>query len=1180
MGLWCLAALGCGADEIPSLPDGGPDLPTVDVGPDGDGDGLGDITPTDTADVIEDADVDADADAAEIANPDMGDAEVIGPPDGGDVDAIDPEDGVDTVDPADADTGGAMGTAPLPGELIITEIMADPSGISDSVGEWFEIHNLAATEVDLAHCTIHDDGIDSYPLADTWPTLPMEAGAYWVLGTNGDPAQNGSVEVDVVYGEIFLSNQSDEIRISCGGVLIDEVVYDKEWPLDPGASMSFDAAAPQDTTANDEMAHWCAATTLYTVGNAGTPGAANEACPVPDTEVDSCLLLSPAAIAAIVGDPVPFIGLIYDEGDTDWTTGSDPIEGLRAQAGWGQAADAPESWTWTDAVASDGWLDDEFPGHDQYEVFVEAPTPGAYAAAFRFSMDDGATWTLCDLDGSENGFDVVAAGSLTSAENPCDTDPCAVGPAPSCDGDVLTTTLSPGTCSLDGITAVCTYDEVVDDCALTAGVCLDGACVGGATAPQAGDLVITEIMINPDAVSDANGEWFEVLNASDDLLNLDGCVLGGANDSPLTIDAGGALLAEPGTYLLFVRNPVEAENGGLTGVFDFSGIALGNGSDALSIQCDGVMIDEVAWDDGATFPDTKGVSMQLDTESLDATVNDDGEAWCDALTPYGDGGDLGTPGAANHACDPCIDLVCETPPPPLCEGPLMTSFDPAGYCVDGFCNYAQNATIDCTETGDTCVAGTCVTPCDLLCELSANICVGGLEVDYGGETCDEACAGWPVGAAGDLAVNTTWCRIGYLDQGENVVLATACAAAALDGGGICVDPPTACEIYCEQAAAVCQNDQEIVFGESDCPTTCGLWDEGEEDDLLEDTVWCRINHLALVSEDPALHCSAASPDGGETCIDHCADVVCDAIPEAFCDGEVAMTYGAGLCDEGLCDYAEASVDCAASEMVCVAGVCEVPPTVCEQYCSAVAATCVGGNAIDFGAAGCTATCEAWPAGDVNDLANGTAWCRLNHLWSNGALPEEACLAAGIDGGGVCVTTIVDLVLNEIDYDQPDADTTEFVEIFNPTGDEAKLEDYTFIAINGALGEIHTELHLGGPGDVLPAGGYLVVGVAAVLDLLPGGVVGVVAEVDFVQNAGNGGDAVALLHNDGPVVDMVSYGGAVTDWTEGSQGANSDPGDGVIARCPNGADTNSNQNDFLILLTTTPGAANACPPEGP
>ena len=40
-----------------------------------------------------------------------------------------------------------------------------------------------------------------------------------------------------------------------------------------------------------------------------------------------------------------------------------------------------------------------------------------------------------------------------------------------------------------------------------------------------GDLLITEIMANPAAVSDSNGEWFEIFNTSSNAINLNGLII-------------------------------------------------------------------------------------------------------------------------------------------------------------------------------------------------------------------------------------------------------------------------------------------------------------------------------------------------------------------------------------------------------------------------------------------------------------------------------------------------------------------------------------------------------------------------------------------------------------------------------------------------------------------------------
>jgi hypothetical protein len=1073
-----------------------------------------------------------------------------------------------------------LGVAPLPGQLLITEFMANPDGIADGDGEWFEIVSLAPEAVDLAHCKLHDGGIDSFPLADSWATLPMEPGARWVLGPNANVETNGGVQVDVVYSDFYLSNQSDEIRITCAGEIVEEVTYDGDWPIEPGVALSFDGAASQDTVTNDAQLHWCAGQTEYVAGNVGSPGLENGDCPVLDTEVDSCVLIGPAGTEVVEGAPLVFTGLLFDEEDTDVTEGLDEVPLLVAQAGWGVAGSELDTWMWADAAGVASWNDSEMPGYDQYSVSMAAPELGSYSALFRFSMDDGATWTLCDLTGSDDGFAIEDAGSFASAEDPCIGVTCGDAPEPECFGDVFTSYSGEGTCVADGITAACVFDEATEDCALTVATCTASGCAGGATVPLVGEIVISEIMTNPSAVSDGNGEWFELVNVTEYLLNLEGCSVQGTNDTPSIITTGGALLAAPGVEMLFVRNENEEENGGLKGDYAYSGLTLGNGEDSLSLHCGDTLIDEVTWDDGLTFPDPAGSSMQLDAGSIDAAINDSGEHWCAAEEPYGDLGDLGTPGAANALCDPCLDVVCDIPPAPLCDGDQAISSEPGGVCEDGLCLYTENEPTDCALTQETCVDGACMTPCAHFCELTEAFCVGGLAVDFGEDSCEEACAQWPMGTPSDDAADTTWCRIGYLNQGDDVVPATACAAASPDGGQICVDPPTTCELYCELAPQACQNDQEIVFGESDCPTVCATWDEGDSDDMLADTAWCRLNHLELVSEDLGFHCAAATPDGGETCVDHCVDVACEPSPEASCEGTIATSYQESFCDEGECLTPQAVQDCAVTGDLCEAGACVAPPSLCSNYCDLVASTCFEIDAIDFGEAGCITTCEGWPAGDNNDVANGTTWCRINQLQSETLSSSDACSYAGLDGADVCVTTVVGLVINEFDYDQVSVDSSEFVEIYNPTASTALLGDYTLSTLNGAVGEVHAQFNLALAGAELPAGAYLVVGVQALLDTLSPDVMTLAAEVDFVQNAGNGGDAIGLFHNDGLTVDSLSYGGVIVDWTEGSVGTVEDPGPGGLSRCPDGVDSDSNDQDFLWVEGLSPGSPNLCPVDAP
>ena len=163
----------------------------------------------------------------------------------------------------------------------------------------------------------------------------------------------------------------------------------------------------------------------------------------------------------------------------------------------------------------------------------------------------------------------------------------------------------------------------------------------------AGDLVITEIMHNPDAVLDTDGEWFEIHNPTGNNLELFGIVVTDAGADTFTVDSSLVVLA--GGYVVLGRNGDFSANGGVSVDFAYTGMVLGNFGDEIQINLNGTVIDLVAYDDGSIFPNPLGASMNLNPLSLDAVSNDSGSNWCASVTPFGDG-DSGTPGVANDSC--------------------------------------------------------------------------------------------------------------------------------------------------------------------------------------------------------------------------------------------------------------------------------------------------------------------------------------------------------------------------------------------------------------------------------------------------------------------------------------------------------------------------------------------------
>lgn len=168
--------------------------------------------------------------------------------------------------------------APAAGDLVISEIMRNPSG-GDDAGEWIELYNALTVARRLDGCVLSDDGGDSHtlPAADA-PIVPAKG--YLVLGRGAAFVDNGGFVPDYVYAGFVLANGADEVTLTCAGVVIDRVAYtDSGWPTSAGHAMSL-GSAKLDATQNDNAASWCDAVTGFGIGtDFGTPRRPNPACP-------------------------------------------------------------------------------------------------------------------------------------------------------------------------------------------------------------------------------------------------------------------------------------------------------------------------------------------------------------------------------------------------------------------------------------------------------------------------------------------------------------------------------------------------------------------------------------------------------------------------------------------------------------------------------------------------------------------------------------------------------------------------------------------------------------------------------------------------------------------------------------------------------------------------------------
>jgi hypothetical protein len=178
-----------------------------------------------------------------------------------------------------------------------------------------------------------------------------------------------------------------------------------------------------------------------------------------------------------------------------------------------------------------------------------------------------------------------------------------------------------------------------------------------------------------------------------------------------------------------------------------------------------------------------------------------------------------------------------------------------------------------------------------------------------------------------------------------------------------------------------------------------------------------------------------------------------------------------------------------------------------------------------------------------------------------------------------------VVLNEVDYDQLNTDSAEYLEIMNPAAATANLAGLRVVLVNGANNQQYDAIDLSPAGSLAP-GDYLVIAGPNVTVPPSAKKLDPVWSTDQIQNGAPDGIAIVDPVTQ-TVLDALSYEGSITaavlaDFTapvslvEGTPTAAADTNtDGKsLCRMPDGHDTNDAATDWVVCSTLTPGAANA------
>lgn len=160
------------------------------------------------------------------------------------------------------------------GSVVFSELMIEPR----SATQWVELYNPSATQsFDLRTCSF-DGMATSHPIAGTFVIPPR---SYGVASASFD----ADIGTDYLYGTgtFLLERVSDRAALVCGGVVIDEVLYGRTFPILEQRSIMVASSVLGGSSphlGNDVADAWCSApeTARYSTRNYGTPGAINT-CP-------------------------------------------------------------------------------------------------------------------------------------------------------------------------------------------------------------------------------------------------------------------------------------------------------------------------------------------------------------------------------------------------------------------------------------------------------------------------------------------------------------------------------------------------------------------------------------------------------------------------------------------------------------------------------------------------------------------------------------------------------------------------------------------------------------------------------------------------------------------------------------------------------------------------------------
>jgi hypothetical protein len=307
------------------------------------------------------------------------------------------------------------------GTVVISQVYGGSGSSGSSYDRDFvELHNRGTVAVDLTGWSLQT----AAPTGSTWQALALSgtiaANGYFLVGlasdTNGaglpTPDFSGTTVLAPANGKVALVHATTAMATGAcpsGGKVADFVAYGATDCAEGSA-----AGAGSATSAVSRVGSGCADTDQngldFTVG-APTPrnSASTQACTCTvqnegngPLEANYCDVQFPLSLSGHPGDASTVYGQVYEQNVTEANGAS---ANVRAQLGYGPTSANPQyqAWTWLNAT-----YNAQKSNNDEYQASFTLPAAGVYGYAYRVSLDQGVTWTLCDQ----------AAGDMGAGSNP------------------------------------------------------------------------------------------------------------------------------------------------------------------------------------------------------------------------------------------------------------------------------------------------------------------------------------------------------------------------------------------------------------------------------------------------------------------------------------------------------------------------------------------------------------------------------------------------------------------------------------------------------------------------------------------------------------------------------------------------------------------------------------------